>query len=115
MSRVRQPRTAHKPAHGVHTDADDSRLIPTKRAGKSVALQHDVIWFFEKNAELLVCEIRRPADNQPGYEFEIAESSGPTTHRFDSPQDLIKKYLAEQRRLMAAGWRPRAGDIDALQ
>ena len=73
-----------------------------------------MIWFFEKEADLLVCEIRRPADDQPGYEFEVASSSGQMTHRFDTPQELITTYLAEQRRLMKAGWRPRVGDIDML-
>ena len=73
-----------------------------------------MIWFFEKETDLLVCEIRRPADDQPGYEFEMASSSGPTLHRFESPQELIANYLAEQRRLMKDGWRPRVGDITML-
>jgi hypothetical protein len=91
------------------------RLNRQKRDGKSVAPTDAVIWFFEKEADLLVCEIRRPADDQPGYEFEIASADGPTTHKFDSPRELIVKYLAEQRRLMSDGWRPRAGDIDRLE
>jgi hypothetical protein len=98
----------------LHTTPKDSRLIAQERDGHSVALKDDVIWFFEKEADLLVCEIRRPADNQPGYEFEVASSSGPITHKFDTPQELIVKYLAEQRRLIKDGWRPRAGDIEML-
>lgn len=62
----------------------DSGLIAQECDGHSVALKSDVIWFFEKEADLLVCEIRRPADNQPGYEFEVASSSGPITHKFDT-------------------------------
>ena len=66
-----------------------------------------MVWFLEKQDDLLVCEIRK-ADNQSGYEFEIADATGPTTHRFDSPQELIVKYLNEQARLMKEGWRPKS-------
>jgi len=74
-----------------------------------------MIWFFEKQDDLVVCEIRRAADNDRTFEFEIAESAGPTTHRFDSPTELITKYLREQSRLMANGWRPRAGNVTPLE
>jgi hypothetical protein len=74
-----------------------------------------MVWFFEKQDDLLVCEIRRAADNDNTYEFEIADSSGPTTHRFDSPAELIANYLRAQSRLMAQGWRPRAGDVTPLE
>jgi hypothetical protein len=74
-----------------------------------------VIWFLEKEEDMLVCEIRRPADAPAAYEFEIADSTGPTTHRFDSPTELIAKYLTEQSRLIAEGWKPRAGDVTALE
>jgi hypothetical protein len=65
-----------------------------------------MIWFLEKQDDLLVCEIRK-AHDESAYEFEIADAQGPTTHRFVSPADLIAKYLNEQSRLMAEGWRPR--------
>jgi hypothetical protein len=67
-----------------------------------------VVWFYEKKDDLLVCEIRK-AEDETTYEFEIADSQGPTTHRFDSPKDLIAKYLIEESRLRAEGWRPRSG------
>lgn len=67
-----------------------------------------MVWFFEKNTDLLVCEIRRAADDESHYEFEIADADGPKTKRFDSPTELISNYLTEQRRLMNEGWRPRA-------
>jgi hypothetical protein len=73
-----------------------------------------MVWFLEKQNALLVCEIRKASD-QSAYEFEIADAQGPTTHRFASPGDLIAKYLNEQARLMADGWRPRAGNAQALQ
>jgi hypothetical protein len=74
-----------------------------------------MIWFFEKQDDLLVCEIRRAADDERKFEFEIADSAGPTTHRFDSATELITKYLHEQSRLMAHGWRPRAGNVTPLE
>jgi hypothetical protein len=74
-----------------------------------------MIWFFEKQDSLLVCEIRKTEDDTPSYEFEIADSNGPTTHRFASPADLIAKYLNEQTRLLADGWRPRAANIESLE
>jgi len=74
-----------------------------------------MIWFLERQDNLLVCEIRRAADNGTSYEFEIAFSNGPMTLRFDSASELIATYLQEQSRLRALGWRPRAGNIDALE
>jgi hypothetical protein len=65
-----------------------------------------VIWFLERQNDLLVCEIRKTAGDT-AYEFEVADSNGPTTHRFDSPGDLIAEYLNEHSRLIAEGWRPR--------
>jgi hypothetical protein len=76
--------------------------------GERLAQALDVVWFFEKDSDLLICEIRRAADEQLGYEFEIAEATGPKTQRFDSASDLIANYLTEQARLIKAGWRPRA-------
>ena len=67
-----------------------------------------MIWFFEKEAKLLVCEIRRAADDEGRYEFEIADDEGPKTQRFNSPSELITNYLTAQDRLLKAGWRPRA-------
>jgi hypothetical protein len=70
-----------------------------------------MVWFLEKQNGILVCEIRR-TDDDSAYEFEIADAQGPTTHRFDSPTELIATYLNEQSRLMAEGWRPR-GHVEA--
>jgi hypothetical protein len=73
-----------------------------------------VIWFYERQDALLVCEIRKAKDDRT-YEFEIADSVGPNTQRFESPKDLINAYLIEESRLRAAGWRPRAGNIAGLE
>lgn len=67
-----------------------------------------MIWFFERDTDLLVCEIRRTGDHESEYEFEIATAEGPKTSRFASPTELIASYLAEQARLIKDGWRPRA-------
>jgi hypothetical protein len=67
-----------------------------------------MIWFFERDSSLVVCEIRRAADDEATFEFEIADAEGPTTRRFESPSELISTYLTEQSRLITEGWRPRA-------
>ena len=70
-----------------------------------------MVWFFEREREKLVCEIRRDTANTE-YEFEIAGASGPpSTRRFTSPTELIDAYLQDQARLRAQGWTPRAADI----
>ena len=65
------------------------------------------MWFLERESESIVCEIRRAADDEAKFEFEMADSDGPTTLRFDTATDLIRKYLYEQSKLLANGWRPR--------
>jgi hypothetical protein len=67
-----------------------------------------VIWFFERESELIVCEIRYAADDEAKFEFEMADAEGPTTLRFYTASDLIRKYLYEQSKLLADGWRPRS-------
>jgi hypothetical protein len=73
-----------------------------------LARQDLVIWFFERDSELIVCEIRRAADDEETFEFEVADADGPKTQRFESARELITTYLGEQSRLMAQGWRPRS-------
>ena len=74
-----------------------------------------MIWFLERNTDLVICEIRRTADASQAYEFEIAAGDGPPrTHRYSSPTELIDGYLREQAHLRAQGWRPRVSDIDVL-
>jgi hypothetical protein len=73
-----------------------------------------VIWFLEKKDDLLVFEIRRAAGTT-GYEFEIADATGPRTICCASSKELIATYLDEHTRLMRAGWRPRAGNVPALE
>lgn len=74
-----------------------------------------MIWFLERNTDLVICEIRRSEDATAAYEFEVATSDAPPrTQRFNSPTELIDGYLREQAQLRAQGWRPRASDIDVL-
>jgi hypothetical protein len=71
-----------------------------------------MIWFLERDSDLLICEIRHSG---PEYEFEIAPGQGPPeTLRFTSPSELIRGYLRRQSLLQAEGWRPCIGDIEAL-
>lgn len=73
-----------------------------------------MVWFLERDAELMICEIRHAGESE-AYEFEVAPSEGPVeTHRFSSPSALIDNYLRTQVALQAQGWRPRMTDIEAL-
>jgi hypothetical protein len=69
-----------------------------------------MIWFLERQSEMLICEIRRNEDGEV-YEFEVASAQGPPeTHRHTSPRGLIDQYLQTHRALAAQGWRPRVID-----
>jgi len=67
-----------------------------------------VIWFLERDSARIVCEIRRAADKDGTFEFEVAGADGPKTERFESARELIAAYLDQQSRLIAQGWRPRS-------
>ena len=95
----------------ARTATDENRRKRAHSVGAPLAPNAGVIWFLEKQDNLLVCEIRRAQDDESVYEFEIADATGPKTLRFESPKELIAKYLAEHERLAAEGWRPRAGNI----
>jgi hypothetical protein len=70
-----------------------------------------MIWFLQRNTDLMVCEIRQTI-GEAAYEFEIAPPQGPPqTLRFESPTALINEYLRNQSVLQAEGWRPRLGDL----
>jgi len=72
-----------------------------------------MIWFLERESDLLICEIRRSADGAR-YEFETAPSDRPAQTRcYESATELIDTYLREQSALRAQGWRPRA-DIEGV-
>ena len=75
-------------------------------AGEFLAFDCGMIWFFERERDLIVCEVRKTAD-ETAYEFEVAASNAPPAVRhFDSPHDLIEAYIKEQKRLLADGWHP---------
>jgi hypothetical protein len=66
-----------------------------------------MIWFFERERDLIVCEVRKTEDDT-AYEFEVsASNAAPAVHHFKSAHDLIETYVREQRRLLAEGWHPR--------
>jgi hypothetical protein len=67
-----------------------------------------MIWFLERESDLLICEIRR-SDDGACYEFETAPSGRPPdTQTYKSATELIDRYLREQSKLRAQGWRPRS-------
>lgn len=98
----------HTRAQGAQAARGFRAVFYAGPGGDILAPHEGVIWFFEKDTDLLVCEIRRTGDDDSGYEFEIASAAGPKTTRFASPTELISTYLAEQARLIKDGWRPRA-------
>ena len=70
-----------------------------------------MIWFNEKDTDVMTCEIRHSADGRC-YEFEIAPAAGPIeTQRFESATDLLEAYLRKQSALQEDGWQPRLGGI----
>jgi hypothetical protein len=75
-----------------------------------------MIWFLERESDLVICEIRQPENEPEVYEFEIAPSRGPAeTRRFTSAGELIDQYLRAQKTLKAQGWHPRLGDMSMIQ
>lgn len=65
-----------------------------------------MVWFLEKNDEVLACEVRRTPDGS--YEYEVTASTGQTrVQRFEHPTPFIEGYLKEQQELRSQGWRPR--------
>jgi len=67
-----------------------------------------MIWFLERESDLLICEIRRSTDGT-SYEFETAPSDRPPETRcYRSPSELIDRYLHEQSVLRSQGWHPRS-------
>jgi hypothetical protein len=73
-----------------------------------------MIWFLERESELLICEIRR-AEESDIYEFEVVCADGPPqTHQYADPGALIEHYLRTQMTLQAQGWRPRMSDVEML-
>lgn len=66
-----------------------------------------MVWFLERNAELMACEVRRADDG--AWECELTQPKGDSrVLRFDHPTSFIDGYLQEQRELMHQGWRPRS-------
>ncbi len=70
-----------------------------------------MIWFLERDSELLICEVRREGQQ---YAIELAPSRGPAqTRRYNTARDLIDHHLHATKTLKAQGWRPTT-NIDAL-
>jgi hypothetical protein len=66
-----------------------------------------MVWFLERGAQRLVCEIRR-TEGEPEYVFEVAADGGIQTYRYASPSELITDYLHRLTLLCSEGWHPAA-------
>lgn len=65
-----------------------------------------MLWFLEKDAELIACEVRKAADGS--YVYEVTGPEGDIrVQRFDDATPLLNGYLREQQELRKNGWRPR--------
>jgi len=64
-----------------------------------------MVWFLERGAQRLVCELRRN-EGVPAYVFEVAADSGVHTYRYESPSELITDYLHRLTLLCSEGWHP---------
>jgi hypothetical protein len=104
----------HARAQRAHGNDAALRRFQRGARGSAFADIPPVIWFLEKKDDLLVCEIRRAVGTQ-GYEFEIADALGPRTIHCPTPKELIAQYLDAHTRLLREGWRPRAGNMAALE
>ncbi len=65
-----------------------------------------MVWFLERDSDLLICEVRREGSQ---YAIELAPSHGPSqTRRYNSARELIAHYLHATKTLKAQGWRPKS-------
>lgn len=65
-----------------------------------------MVWFLERNNDVMACEVRRAMDG--AYEYEVTASNGQTrVQRFEHPTPFLNEYLKEQQELRRQGWRPR--------
>ena len=66
-----------------------------------------MLWFLERETEVLICEIRRAHDSDE-YELAIMAPGVPERiERFDRPNVVIDHWLRTQHELQSMGWRPR--------
>jgi hypothetical protein len=65
-----------------------------------------MVWFLEKDSDVMACEVRRAPDGT--YEYELTAAGGRTrVLRYEAPTPFIDAYLEEQQELRRQGWRPR--------
>jgi hypothetical protein len=90
------------------------RVAGDLRSSWQLPKEAHMIWFLERESQLLICEIRR-ADEGETFEFEMAPPDGPAqTRHYRTPTELIDHYLRTQVALQAQGWRPRLADVEML-
>jgi hypothetical protein len=65
-----------------------------------------MVWFLERDSELMAFEVRRATDG--AWEYEVTSSRGESeVTRFPHATPLLEGYLKAQRELRRQGWRPR--------
>ncbi|MBI2221320.1 MAG: hypothetical protein HYU53_08935 [Acidobacteria bacterium] len=65
-----------------------------------------MVWFLERNDDVMACEVRKAPDGT--FVYEVTVSGGQTrVRRFDRPTPFIDGYLQEQQDFRRQGWRPR--------
>ena len=66
-----------------------------------------MVWFLERESEVLVCELRHVNEGDH-FEFAMRSPGQPeTVERFSEPTRVLETLLARQRHLYQAGWRPK--------
>jgi len=67
-----------------------------------------MLWFMERESEVLVCEVRQ-ADFGPEFELAVRKQGEPEQiERFEEPTRLLEEWLSRLQQLRQAGWRPRS-------
>ena len=65
-----------------------------------------MVWFLERDNDVIACEVRKSMDGV--YEYEVTGSNGQTrVQRYENPTPFLDAYLEEQQELLRQGWRPR--------
>lgn len=89
-----------------HAAAADFPSICSHFPGTAVAHPYGVLWFLERNAQLMVCEVRRAGNGVYEYE-ETAPTGKSRVERYHEASDLLDGYIRAQQEKQREGWRPR--------
>ena len=65
-----------------------------------------MLWFFERGAERLQCEIR-PSTQAAGFELEWAQEGDVHVERSANPVELARKWFELEQQWRRDGWKKR--------